>query len=196
MVRPRVVEARLAHHPEAHVPPDRLRAPHDVVGVPFAADRHEVRDLGHALVGEEARQQDAGVGQVELLLPRALQEGGQPEPAAPRVVQQGAEDGRRVEAGRAHEVDRAVHPHERHRVEVADDPVVLDRLVAHAGMGAAAPAGDVLIAGGRSGSTAPVSVGAAGACGARSPCARPDGPSCRSRSGTGAPHARRARCTP
>ena len=52
---------------------------------------------------------------------------------APLIAQHGREDGRRVEAGRAHEVERPVHPDERHRVKVPDDPVVLDRLIAHAG---------------------------------------------------------------
>ena len=48
--------------------------------------------------------------QVELFLPRALEEGGELEAPAPLIVQQGGEDGRRVEAGCAHEVDRPVHP--------------------------------------------------------------------------------------
>src|SRR6185295_9160123 len=76
MSRPRVVEARLAHHPEADLAADRLRAPDDVVRLPTVADRHEVRYLGHAIVGEKARQENTGVGQVELFLARALEEGG------------------------------------------------------------------------------------------------------------------------
>ena len=99
--RPRVVEARLAYHPEADLAADRFRASDDVVRLLAIADRHEIRYLGHAILGEKARQQNSGVGQVELFLPRALEEGGELEAPAPLIVQQGGEDGRRVEARRS-----------------------------------------------------------------------------------------------
>jgi hypothetical protein len=37
---------RLAHHPEAGLAADRLRASDDLIRLPFVPDRHEVRYLG------------------------------------------------------------------------------------------------------------------------------------------------------
>jgi len=127
-----VVEPGLADHPEADPSPHRLDAPHDVVLVGRGGDWHVVRDLGDTVLGEKAREQHARIGQVELLLARAVEQRRDPETAPVLVVEQGREHGWRVELGHAHEVDRPVHADERNRVEVADDAVVLDRLVGHA----------------------------------------------------------------
>jgi hypothetical protein len=52
------------------------------------------------------------------------------EAATALGVEERREYRRRVEGGEAEEVDRAVLAHQRHRVEVADDAVVLDGCVA------------------------------------------------------------------
>ena len=89
--------------------------------------------------GEEARDEDVRVGEVELLRRPALGRRGDPVVAAALPVEDRAEDARRVEVRAAVPVDRAVGAHERRRVEVADDPVLGDREVARergAGRGA------------------------------------------------------------
>ena len=67
----RVVEARLHLDLEAHVTAHDDHAPDQPVPVHallhLALDRHEVLHLPHPLVGEEARDQDVRVREVELL---------------------------------------------------------------------------------------------------------------------------------
>src|SRR5262245_22764297 len=58
--------------------------------------------------------------------------GGDAEATATLVVEERGEHAWGVDPRRTQEVDRAVHSDERDGVQVADDPVVLDRLVAHA----------------------------------------------------------------
>src|SRR5947209_2483994 len=44
-------------------------------------------------------------------------------------VQQPREDRRRVERGEAHEIDRPVHAHQRRGGKIADNSIILDRLI-------------------------------------------------------------------
>ena len=127
----RVVEPGLTDHPEADLPAHGLDATDDVVLVLRLGDGHVVGDFGHPGVREKAREQHAGIRQVELLLPRLIEERSHLESAALSLVEQGGEHRRRVELREAHEVDRPVHPDEGDGVQIADDAVVLDRLVAH-----------------------------------------------------------------
>ena len=121
-----VVEARIAAHAEAHLATDRLRATHEVVRDAGVLHRHEVGHLGHAVVGQEPGEQHVGVGQVELLVRRVVELRRDLEAAAALGVEEGGEHRRRVEGRQAEEVDRSVLAHQRDRVEVADDAVVLD----------------------------------------------------------------------
>ncbi len=131
MVAAGVVEGWAALHLETHRPAHHPHVAHQArAGARPGEDRHKVDDLGHPLGGEEAREQDVGVGQVELLA-ALVRDGPEPEASALLVVQDGAEDRRRVERRQAEPVDRPVHPDERRRVEVADDTVVGYGKVAH-----------------------------------------------------------------
>ena len=144
MPRPPVVEPRRAADLEADLPADGLHPSHDTTGMSRRVDRHEVRDLGHALIAEEPGQEQIGVGQVELLVSRLLELGTDAEYPPALRVEQGGEHRRRVEVRQAEKVDRAVQTHQRRRLEVADDRVRLDRWVApvrppHAGFTAITP---------------------------------------------------------
>ena len=57
-----------------------------------------------------------------------IERGRDPKEAATFLVEQGCKNARRVEFGKAHEIDGAVQADERDRVQVADDAVILDRL--------------------------------------------------------------------
>ena len=48
------------------------------------------------------------------------------------IVQERAEDARGIDVRIAKPIDGAVHPDQRHRPHVPDDPVVFDGLVRHA----------------------------------------------------------------
>jgi hypothetical protein len=149
---PPVVEAWLANPLEfdlaAHAfgPADDRGAVSVTVG-----DGHEIRHLSQPGGVERPRQQHVGVRQVQLLAGGAVEARTEREPAAPPVIEKRSEDCGRVEVRVRQEVDRAIAPDEGHRVEVADQPVVLDRLVwlvaAHrtrrATMNQAAPASEV-----------------------------------------------------
>ena len=102
----------------------------DLLAAARVLDRHEVHDLADALVAEKARHQHVAVGHVHLLVLR-LVEAGDPEEAPFLVVEDRREDARRVEVRQAAPVDGPVDAHQGDRVQVADDAVGLDRLVAH-----------------------------------------------------------------
>src|SRR6266436_6270046 len=78
----------------------------------------------------KARQQQVGVRQIELLARGAREERRDLESPAALHVDEGREDTRRVEVGQTEEVDRAVQAHEGGAVEVADDAVFADGVVA------------------------------------------------------------------
>src|ERR1700722_7876192 len=69
---------------------------------------HEVDDLAHCLLALEAGEQDVCVVEVALLRPGVVGPGGQREVAAPSGVQDGAEQARGIEPGRAEPVDGAI----------------------------------------------------------------------------------------
>ena len=133
---PPVVEARLDLEPE----PDRAAnlddSTYEPVPVRLArgGDRHEVLDLCDAVGGEEARDQDVRVREVELLDGAVLVRRADAEVAAALPVENCAEDARRVEAGAAVPVDRAVRPDERDGVKVSDHAVLGDRQVVERGV--------------------------------------------------------------
>src|SRR5262249_31415792 len=93
-------------------------------------DRHEVHDLADALAAEEARHQDVAVGHVHLLL-LGLVQARDAEGAPLLVVEDCREDAGRVAGRQTAPVDGPVDPDQGDGVQVADDAVGLDRLVAH-----------------------------------------------------------------
>src|SRR6266852_3588326 len=93
-------------------------------------DRHEVRDLRHPLRGEKARQENIGIWQIELLLTGIRKLWGNLKPPALLGVQESGKDGGRIEVGKCQKVDRAIHPHQGHGIEVPNDSVVFDGLIA------------------------------------------------------------------
>ena len=95
--------------------------------------RHEVDDLADAALGEEARDEHGRARQVELLGREGLAHRLEREAAAVLGVEDRAEQAGGIEALGAEPVDRALVADERDAVQVADDPVVLDRQVAVGG---------------------------------------------------------------
>ena len=133
MAGARVVEAWRDVDDEAHLPAHgEDSADHAVAvrGLPGARRGHEVLHLPNALGHQEARDEDVGVGQVELLGAPPVAVGRDAEQASAVGVEDRREDARRVEARAAVPVDRPVGAHERDRVQVADQSVLGDRQVA------------------------------------------------------------------
>src|SRR3712207_4037715 len=134
MIIPGVIESRRTFHPEFHLsayhldPADQLVA---ALAVHGGVDRHVVRDLRDPFGCEEAGDKDVGVRPVELFAGDALRNRGDLEASTLLVVEDGREDARGVEVRHAQPVDRPIHPYQGRRVQVADDPVVLYRLVGH-----------------------------------------------------------------
>ena len=133
---PAVVERRIAIQAERELAADPPDDPHDLVlllplGPGLQMDGHEVHDLADAFGREEPGDQDVRVGQVHLAAAEGVGGGGDPEGSSAGVVEDRAEDAGRVEMRKAEPVDRPVQGHQRDRVEVADDAVVLDGRIAH-----------------------------------------------------------------
>src|SRR5205823_3031122 len=95
------------------------------------ADRHVILDLAHALVVQEAGDEDGGVRPVELLVPEVVAGRGNAETPPLPVVQNCGENARRVEVRQAEPVDRPVHAYQGRRAHVAYDAIVLNGLVCH-----------------------------------------------------------------
>ncbi len=133
VARPGVVERRAALHLQRQPAADHPD-PADELGVRPGAGphRHVVLDLGDAIGMQEAGDKDVGFRPVVLLVAQ-LAGRGRGDPEAPPFV--GVEDrpkhAGRVEARQAEPIDRPVQADQGGAVHVADDTVVLDRLVAH-----------------------------------------------------------------
>jgi hypothetical protein len=93
---PPVVETRRDVHGEAHVAPyGEHSADHAMtVRLARALREHEVLYLADAVGHQEARDEDVGVGEVELLRAPALAVGCDPETAAVVGVENRSEDAR------------------------------------------------------------------------------------------------------
>ncbi len=132
----RIIECRPAHHAEFGVATGGACYAHQLMGfligftTRFAADGHKIDHLGHTAVVEEARQQHVRIGQVDLL-DLLIVGRTQAEAAAFLVVQEGTENAGGVKAGKTAPVDRAVAADQRHRMQVADNAIAGDGLIAH-----------------------------------------------------------------
>jgi hypothetical protein len=124
-----VVEARLHLDAELHLAAHHHHAPQEPVPVQLRLrlDGHEVLQLAHAVGGEEARDQDVRVGEVELLGGPLVTRRPQRVEAALALVEDRAEDARGVERRAAVPVDRAVRADQGDRVQVAHEAVLRDR---------------------------------------------------------------------
>ena len=126
-----IVERRLTLELEGQRSPDNADAANqamDIVAFSSGADRHVIRHLADAVGIQKTRDQDIRRGPVELLLVGAVCSSNL-EVAAFLVVQNACENTGGIEMRKAIPVDRTVHPDKRNRVHIADDAIVLDRLI-------------------------------------------------------------------
>ena len=143
-----VIEGGGALHPEGHGAAHHLDAADDLVAALAGirdAYRHVVRDLPDPIGCKEPRDEHVSVGPVELLARGPFRLGGDPEPSAPGIVEDGREDARGVMARQAQPVYGTVHPHQGRGVQIADDPVVLDGPVARRALFRNGPVGRRLV---------------------------------------------------
>src|SRR5215208_7372163 len=109
-----VIEARLYLRTESHRAAHHAHQPHQPVAVgPLSLyNGHEVDHLADAFWGHEPRDQDRGVGEVQLPADVVVPVGADVEVPAAVVVEQGSEYTRGVETGTAEPVDGAVGTHQ------------------------------------------------------------------------------------
>lgn len=94
------------------------------------ADRHKIHQLANPVIVVETRDEDIGFRPVELFEHHfGFVERRNPVAPADPVVQDRAEQSRRVKMRKTEPVDRSVHRHQCNCVQIADDAVVLDGLV-------------------------------------------------------------------
>jgi hypothetical protein len=91
---------------------------------------HEVLHLPHAVGHQEARDEDVGIGEIELLGAPAIAVGRDAVHATAIGVEDCPEDARRVEARAAVPVDRPIGADQRDGVQIADQAVLGDGQVA------------------------------------------------------------------
>ncbi len=127
-----VVEAGRALQHEPHLAP---YDPHQTdQQVPIGSDlgfidRHEVDHFAHPVRCHEPRDQDGGVGEVQLLGHIFLAVGCDPESSALVPIEQRGEHAGRVESGEAEPIDRPVGCDEGRGLQVADQSVLGDERV-------------------------------------------------------------------
>src|SRR5215207_4873592 len=121
-----VIEARLYLHPEAHRPAHHAHQPNQPVPVGRTAldDRHEVDHLTSPVGGHEPRNQDRGVGEVQLPAHVVVPIGRNTEVPAAVVIEQGREDARRVETRTAEPIDGSVSTDQGCCLQLADQAVL------------------------------------------------------------------------
>jgi len=129
-----IVESGAASDGNLHRSPDAANAAVDMTiltGVGRQPDRQEVFQLGNSVRQQEARNQDVRGRPIELLVPHAIRVGSNSETAAVFVIQDRPENAGRVKVWVAVPVERAVHAYQGNCPHVADDSVILDRLIGH-----------------------------------------------------------------
>ena len=135
---PGVVERGAARHAELHLAAHDVHPAHERAGL--EPHRHRVGQLADPLAAVEAGDEHRGVGQVHLLA-GDRGGGGDAERAAFVGVEDAGEGAGGVESAGAEPVDRPVHPHQRRRAQIADQPVALDGPVPRLVRAAPAPLG-------------------------------------------------------
>jgi hypothetical protein len=89
-------------------------------------DRHVIRQLGHSLLSQEARQQDLCVEQVQLAYSRIRKTGFDFKAATLVLLEQGSKDCRAIEFWVTEKVNRSIHGYKRDGSHIADDAAVLN----------------------------------------------------------------------
>ena len=133
-----VIEPRRNRHAELHGAAhagDPTDDPRAMVGIVRARDRHEVLDLGDAVLAQEAGDEHVGVGEVELPRGDLSVDGFHGPGTAAAGVEQRTEHTRRVEPRTAEPVDPPVDSHDGRGTQVPDDTVVGDRQIVTGGVG-------------------------------------------------------------
>lgn len=103
-----IVKPGLAAHFEMHIASDNGDRSNDFIRLfRIPLDGHVVGQLGHTFFGEKSRQQNGGVGQIELAYARIRQLGFNLEAATRLIVEQRCKNRRRIEVLVAEEIDRA-----------------------------------------------------------------------------------------
>lgn len=74
-------------------------------------DRGEQRSATHPLFGIQLRQENIRVRQVKLLSLTGAMKGKDRKFSPMPVIQHGGKNGGGIKTGKAHEIDRTVHPH-------------------------------------------------------------------------------------
>lgn len=129
-----VIERGLADHAERQRTTDDAHTPNQLMfTVPGGGlvDRHKIGNFTDPIRRQETGNKNVGVRPIELLVRDVVSAGADLKTAGFVVVEQGAEHAGRVERGKAEPVDGAVHSHQSRSVQVADQAVVLYRLVCH-----------------------------------------------------------------
>src|SRR5712672_3442453 len=80
---------------------------------------------------QEPRDQNIRRRPIKLSRFNALRHRHNLEPPALFIIQNRAKHARRIKMRRAIPVDRSIHPHQRRRPHVSDNPVILNRLISH-----------------------------------------------------------------
>ena len=99
------------------------------------SEGHGTAHLPNAVCREEARDEDVGLGPVELLGRHVVSPKRNLEEAAVLGVGEAGKNARRVESGQAAPIDRPVGADEGHGVHVADEAVVLNGAISLVGCG-------------------------------------------------------------
>ena len=119
-----VVEPDAQTHPHRDGPLDALDDAHDIRRLPTR--RHEVDQADQAVLAHEFCLEDERVVSVSAPGGSDLARGHERPPAVLLAPEKRGEAGARVEAWEAEPVDAAVSRHERRRLQVADEAVILD----------------------------------------------------------------------
>src|SRR5580658_7639916 len=129
-----VVECRPAFHTEGHFASNAAYLASDFVpgdsGGRAAVNGHEVGDLANPVRIQEAGEQHVCFGKVHLAAVRFSGRGDAKETAL-LVIQYGGKDAGGIEVGKTTPIDGAVHPHQCHRVQVADNTIGADVQIRH-----------------------------------------------------------------
>src|ERR1700677_2428989 len=123
-----VIELWRANHLKLNFTADDLHAAYERVmagGMPG----HEIRDVCDARFTHEAREQNVGVGKIALTGFKFVGNGRDAKGSAAFGVQERGKNGRRIEMGKAHEVDRAGKADQSRGRKVSNNAVVLNRLI-------------------------------------------------------------------
>jgi hypothetical protein len=132
--------------PERHNPPHAHHSPDQPVPPRLgrAGDRHKILDLADSALREETGDQHVGIREIELP-GLCRQRGGQLKTPTAVRVQNRSEKARGVERRAAMPVDGPVGSHQRHSVQITNQPMLRHRQVAgttrHTRAGLRRPAG-------------------------------------------------------